>query len=67
VHANQGQLVAVGEVHAGLPEGIGVGIVPRDGQSVFEMERTPDLANKPLKEIHNEFRVDVAAKSLTKR
>jgi hypothetical protein len=66
VHDSQGQVVALGEVHPGPMEGIGVGVVPSQGQVMFEVEKAGELESKSLRDIHKQFRVDVAGKRLVK-
>jgi hypothetical protein len=66
VHDSNGQVLALGEVHSSPRKGIGSGVVPREGQSMFEVDKKGPLAKKSLRDIHKEFRVDVAAKKLIK-
>jgi hypothetical protein len=66
IHDSKGKVVALGEVHPGPTEGIGVGAVPGEGQFMFEMEKAGELESKSLSEIHKQFRVDVAGKRLVK-
>jgi hypothetical protein len=67
VHDLQGKLVAVGEMHPGAPKGVEVGVVAREGQGVFELERAGELIGLPLREIHKGYRADIAAKRLVKK
>ncbi len=60
VHDSQGRIVVLGEIYPGPLDSIGVGAVPREGQFVFEVEKTGELAGKSVRDIHKAFRVDVA-------
>lgn len=68
VHDLQGKLIAIGEMNPGVaPEGVDVGVMAREGQGVFELERAGELINMPLLDIHQGYRADPAAKRLVKK
>ncbi len=67
-HDSKGKIVSVARV---APEVKGkvqaaAGLNPRPGRSVLEVDAS-ELANKPLGEIHEGYRVDVKARKLVAR
>jgi hypothetical protein len=42
------------------------GVVPGAGQRVVEVSLSPEDQNRPLRELHGQYRVDVAALKLVK-
>jgi hypothetical protein len=66
VHDLKGKLIAVGEMHAGGPRGVEVGVQAMDGQGVFETERADELMGMTLHEIHKGYRADLRTKKLVK-
>jgi hypothetical protein len=68
VHDLQGKLIAVGEMNPGAaPQGVDVGVMAREGQGVFEMERGGELTSLSLVDIHQGYRANIAAKGLVKK
>ena len=67
LHNTKGEIVSLTEVRPGPLPGIGVGVIPPPEHSVLELEKTGELEGKNLRDIHNEYIVDLKSKKLVKR
>ncbi len=70
LHDEQGEIIAIskiGDLQASGSKFASAGMVPAPGQTLLEVEFTADDADRPLRELHQQYRVDVSAKKLVKR
>jgi hypothetical protein len=70
LHDEHGEIIAISKI-ADL-QGAGskferAGMVPAAGQSLLEVELSSDDEQRPLRELHEHYRVDTSAKRLVKR
>jgi hypothetical protein len=70
LHDEHGKIIAIAQTAE--PKAAGskfdvVAMVPRTGQRVFETELDGELTSKPLRELHEQFQVDVASSRLVKK
>jgi hypothetical protein len=70
LHDEHGQIIAIstiGDLKAAGSKFVKVGMVPRPGQHMLEIDLSPELQKRPLLELHKEYRVDRTASKLVKK
>ncbi len=70
LHDEHGEIIAIskiGDLQAAGSRFERAGMVPAAGQSLLEVELSSDDEQRPLRELHEQYRVDTSAKSLVKR
>lgn len=70
LHDEHGEIIAIskiGDLQAAGSKFERAGMVPAAGQSLLEVELSADDEQRPLRELHEHYRVDTSAKSLVKR
>jgi hypothetical protein len=70
LHDEQGEIIAIskiGDLQASGSKFTSAGMVPGPGQVLLEVEFPDTDADRPLRELHERYRVDVAAKKLATR
>jgi hypothetical protein len=70
LHDEQGEIIAisrVGDLPASGSKFTKVGMVPAEGQSLLEVELSAQDETRPLREMHEDYRVDTSAKKLVKK
>jgi hypothetical protein len=66
LYDKKGKIVSITEVRPGPLPGIGVGVIPPAEHSVLELEKTDELEGKNLRDIHQQYIVDMTSKKLVK-
>jgi hypothetical protein len=70
IHDENGQIIAISKIVDLKKAGSRfdkVGMIPGKGQHKLELELSNDLQNRPLSELHKEYRIDVATSTLVKK
>lgn len=70
LHDERGEIIAIskiGDLQASGSKFANAGMVPAPGQTLVDVEFPADDADRPLRELHEQYRVDVASKKLVKR
>ncbi len=70
LHDERGHILSVskvGDLKAAGSKFTSVGMVPGAGQHLIEVELSADDERRPLRELHDAYRVDTASKRLVKK
>ena len=70
IHDEQGQILGIskiGNLKAAGSKFHKVGMIPRPGQHILEIELSKDLDEKPILDLHNGYRVDIATSRLVEK
>ena len=70
LHDEHGQIIAISKIVDLTKVGSKfdkVGMIPGKGQHKLELKLTNDHQNRPLAELHKEYRIDVATSTLVKK
>jgi hypothetical protein len=70
LHDEQGEIIAISKIvdpQASGSKFASAGMVPAPGQTLLEVELAADDADRPLRELHQRYRVDASAAKLVKR
>jgi hypothetical protein len=70
LHDEHGQIVAMANIADRAEAGSKfdrVGMVPGPGQRILDVELSDDDAGRPLAELHQDYRVDLATSTLARK
>jgi hypothetical protein len=70
LHDEHGRIVAVSQsvdLQSAGSKFVRFGMVPGSGQRVSQIELSEEFEKRPLQELHQEFRLDIAAAKLVKK
>jgi hypothetical protein len=70
LHDEHGRIIAISKIEDPQKSGskfVKAGMIPRARQRCVEINLGKELDSRPLSELHNEYRVDVAASKLVRK
>jgi hypothetical protein len=70
LHDNEGRILAISkpaDLEASGSKFTQAGMLAGEGQTVIEVELSAEDSQRPLRELHESYRVDPAAKTLVRR
>lgn len=70
LHDDQGKVIAIskiGDLQASGSKFASAGMIPAPGQTLLDVELSAADAERPLRELHERYRVDVVAKTLVEK
>jgi hypothetical protein len=70
LHDDRGNIIAIskiGNLHGSGSRFTEVGMVPAAGQKLVEVQLVGEQEKRPLRDLHEHYRVDTSAKKLVKK